>query len=143
MKNLYNPTTLARHPAVGDDFFRSFDAGNLAPTYDTREGARLLELLTSVHGVCAVLGAVSAAPTKPPMPAIEGMIRDQLGGDILRRHDIKQLTGRALKQIIEYLGGKWEGRGTPITVTSAFTKGSTYSLPEFQRRVKEPKGAIA
>ena len=104
MKNLYTSVTLARHPIMGDDFFHSFDAGNLAPVHETTEGARLLELLTSVHGICAVVGAISAAPTKPPMPAVEGIIRDQLGVDVLRRHDIKQLTGRALRQIIEYLG---------------------------------------
>ncbi|WP_162888172.1 hypothetical protein [Sphingomonas mesophila] len=141
MKNIYNPVTLERHPVIGDDFYRAFDAGNLAPVYDSPEGARLLELLTSVHGICALVGAVSAAPTKPPMPAVEGMIRDQLGADVLCRHDMKQLTGRALRQIVEYLGGEWEGRGTPITVTSQFTKGSTYSFPDFQRREKKRREA--
>lgn len=113
-----------------------FKPGNLIAVYDTPTGRAIEATLVSRYSAAALRGAISAAPTKPPMPAIEHILSVDVG-EVAFVDDSKKLIGRLIRQIVEHLGGEHTGRGTPLAVASKFSKGSTYTLPPFTRRLKK------
>ena len=119
-------------PVVGKDVFK-VNPGSLRPTYETPNGQKLEQLLTSRYAVSALVGAICAAPTKPPTPAVELLLETELGEEAFT-NAMKQLTGRIIRQIVEYLDGRHVSYGVPVTVTSRFRKGSVYEFPYFERK---------
>ena len=95
-------------------------------------GQRILEVMLSRDAVNAVIGAIEAAPTRPPFPALDRFLLPAIG---LRAadDDVKILVGRILRQMIEHLGGAHVRSGVPITEASVFANGSIYSLPTTRR----------
>lgn len=127
---MFDDIALSRDPRFVEF---EFDASNLRPAYETDQGRKLLDLLLSRYAVSALTGAICAAPSKPPVPAVQSILSDQIGEPAFE-NAMKQLTGRIIRQIVEHLGGRHVRRGVPITVTCRYTKGSVYEFPEFTRR---------
>lgn len=127
---MFDETSLSRDPKLTQLIF---EPSNLRPVYESENGKKLFEVLASRHAVSALMGAICAAPSKPPVPAVQSLLEDQIG-DAAFENPMKQLTGRMIRQIVEELGGRHVRRGVPITVTCRYTKGSIYEFPGFTRR---------
>ena len=83
--------------------------------------------LVSVQAVNRVIGSVSAAPSRPPVKAVESLLLEYVGEPAFA-DEAKKMVGRLMRQIIEYLGGNFVRRGVPLNVESRFTKGSIYKF---------------
>lgn len=116
--------TLARDPNLAG--FEP-DYGNFAKVGSPEFRAQITAVLTSVEAVNRIIGSVSAAPTRPPVTAIEQLLVDH-GGETAFDKEPKKMVGRLIRQIVEHLGGQFVRRGVPITVASRFKKGSIYSF---------------
>lgn len=101
------------------------DFGNFANVGTPEFRAQIALILTSVEAVNRIIGAVSAAPTRPPVAAIEQLLADH-GGETAFDKEPKKMVGRLIRQIVEHLGGSFVRRGVPINVASRFKKGSIY-----------------
>ncbi|MCC5610774.1 hypothetical protein LC612_29515 [Nostoc sp. CHAB 5834] len=83
--------------------------------------------MTSRIGVAVLMGAVIAAPSRPPVIATEPYI-SMLTGEAAFTDEMKKYTGRIVRQIVEHLGGKWVRRGVKVTVSSRYGSGSIYTF---------------
>ena len=101
------------------------DYGNFANVGSPEFRTQITAILTSVEAVNRIIGSVSAAPTRPPVAAIEQLLADH-GGDTAFDKEPKKMVGRLIRQIVEHLGGQFVRRGVPINVASRFKKGSIY-----------------
>lgn len=104
-----------------------FDHGSFATLAATQAGQAIESILVSRAAVAALVGAISAAPSRPPQPAVEQFLADEVG-DAAFEKEAKKLIGRMIRQIVEHLGGRWVRRGVPVTVKSRFSKGSIYAF---------------
>jgi hypothetical protein len=82
-------------------------------------------VLTSRLGVSLIAGAILAAPSRPPIVALEPFLAE-LVGDKAFSVEMKKYTGRLLKQVIEHLGGTFVRRAVKVTVPSRYRSGSIY-----------------
>ncbi len=103
------------------------DYGNFANVGSPEFRAQITAVLTSAEAVNRIIGSVSAAPSRPPVAAIEQLLVDH-GGETAFDKEPKKMVGRLIRQIIEHLGGQFVRRGVPVTVASRFKKGSIYKL---------------
>lgn len=94
---------------------------------------KIIELMTSRAAVAAMVGLVVGAPSKPAVTAVEPLLEALIGDDAFTDYH-KQVVGRLAKSVLLDLGAKHTRTGVPITVTSRFAKGSTYSFPGYDRR---------
>ena len=101
------------------------DYGNFANVGSPEFRTQITSILTSVEAVNRIIGSVSAAPTRPPVAAIEQLRADH-GGDTAFDKEPKKMVGRLIRQIVEHLGGQFVRRGVPLNVASRFKKGSIY-----------------
>lgn len=101
------------------------DYGNFANVGSPEFRSHITAVLTSVEAVNRIIGSVSAAPTRPPVTAIEQLLVDH-GGETAFDKEQKKMVGRLIRQIIEHLGGQFVRRGVPLNVASRFKKGSIY-----------------
>jgi len=116
------------HPDLSN-FTIDFDRlGPSAPLARTALGQRVIECITNANAVVAVIGAIDAASTRPPLPALDRYLLNDIGVEAAR-DDVKILTGRIVRQIVEHLGGEHVRTGVEITEASIFTTGSIYRLP--------------
>lgn len=81
--------------------------------------------LVSVPAVNRIIGSVSAAPSRPPVKAVECLLLEYIGEPAFD-DEAKKMIGRLMRQIIEHLGGSFVRRGVPLNVDSRFKKGSIY-----------------
>jgi hypothetical protein len=111
-----------------------FDAGAHTPAFETEVGQRIFDLLTSRIGVAMLIGAVGSASSRPPVVGTEPLLASQIGEEAFA-DDKKRLTGRIVRYIIEYIGGKYETRGVKVTKTlkSNYASGAIYSFPDSVR----------
>ena len=105
----------------------TFDHGSFTSLAATAAGQAIEATLVSRAAVAALVGAISAAPSRPPQPAIEQHLADEVGNEAFG-DEAKKMTGRMIRQIVEHLGGRRVRRGVPVTVKSKFTKGSIYTF---------------
>lgn len=103
------------------------DYGNFANVGSPEFRAQITAVLTSAEAVNRIIGSVSAAPSRPPVVAIEQLLVDH-GGETAFDKEPKKMVGRLIRQIVEHLGGQFVRRGVPINVASRFKKGSIYKL---------------
>lgn len=103
------------------------DYGNFAKVGTPEFREQIAAILTSVEAVNRIIGSVSAAPTRPPVAAIEQLLVDH-GGETAFEKEAKKMTGRLIRQIVEHLGGSFVRRGVPLNVASRFKKGSIYKF---------------
>ena len=104
-----------------------FDHGSFASLAATPAGQAIEATLVSRASAAALVGAISAAPSRPPQPAVESFLADEVGNEAFD-DEAKKMTGRMIRQIVAHLGGRWVRRGVPVTVKSRFTKGSIYTF---------------
>ena len=121
---LLDTTSLQLDPNLSD---LVFSAGSHTPSYESPTGQVIYRFLTSRLGVGVLMGAVIAAPSRPPVIATEPFIA-KLVGDAAFTDDMKKYTGRVVRQIIEHLGGAFVRRGVKVTVVSRYGSGSIYTF---------------
>jgi hypothetical protein len=121
---LLDTTSLQPDPNLSD---LVFSAGSHTPAYESPTGQVIYRFLTSRLGVGVLMGAVIAAPSRPPVIATEPFIA-KLVGDAAFTDDMKKYTGRVVRQIIEHLGGAFVRRGVKVTVESRYGSGSIYTF---------------
>ncbi len=118
-------TSLEIDPAL---FEWSFWCGTSSiAAYESETGTLIRNFLTSRTGVAVLMGAIIAAPSRPPIVAAEPFIA-VLAGDAAFTDEMKKYTGRLLRQIVEGLGGRWVRRGVKVNVPSRYGTGSIYSF---------------
>ena len=119
------------YPAVmqPDPNLKSFvpDVGSFKALAESAKGRTIIEVLTSICGVNLLLGSILAAPSRPPMVAVERALAHHLEEDVFD-DDTKRFIGRLIRKIVEHLGGHWVRKGVKITVPSTFSKGSIYAF---------------
>lgn len=123
---------LQRDPNLAD---LSFQAGSHSPAFESETGQRIYDLLTSRIGVAMLVGAVCSASSRPPVVGTEPLLASQIG-EAAFSDEMKRLTGRIVRYIVEHIGGKYDTRGVKVTQTLAshYSSGSTYSFPNEVRR---------
>lgn len=122
----------ARHPALAGFQLNYAALGPAAPWARSPVGQRAIAVLESTGAVCALLGAIDAAPSRPPHPALDRYLIPVLRLAVLDDMT-KTGTGRVIKQIVEFLGGRHVAKGVPVNVASAYANGSIYALPTTTR----------
>ena len=117
---------LERDPNLAD---LVFEAGSHSTAFESEVGQRIFELLTSRLGVAMLIGAVCSAQSRPPVVGIEPLLASEIG-DAAFEDPMKRLTGRIVRYIVEYIGGKYGSRGVKVTedLGSHYKSGSTYSF---------------
>lgn len=125
-------TDLSQDPDLAD---MDFDAGSHSTAFASQTGAKIYDLLSSRIGVAMLIGAVSSAPSRPPVVGIEPLLASQIGQDAFS-DEMKRLTGRIVRYVIEHIGGTYSGRGIKVTkaLGSNYSSGSTYTFPASIRR---------
>lgn len=132
----YTPDRVAleRDPNLVD---MAFDPGSHISAFETGEGQRVFDLLTSRIGVAIQVGAVLAAKSRPPVVGIEPLLYSQIG-DAAFTDPMKRLTGRITRYVIEHVGGQYGSRGVNVTkeLGSHYKSGSTYTFEEIEPSVR-------
>lgn len=123
---LLDATSLEIDPNMLNLFFH---AGSHTAAHESETGQAILSFLTSRMGVAVLMGAVIAAPSRPPVIATEPFIA-KLAGEEAFTDEMKKYAGRVVRQIIEHIGGKWVRRGVKVTVASRYGSGSIYTFGE-------------
>jgi hypothetical protein len=119
-------TAMERHPELANFRLNYAELGPSASLARSPDGQRLIEVIMSRDAVSAIRGAIDAAPSRPPQPALDRYLLPELE---LRAADdeMKKLGGRVVKQVVKHLGGQHEQKSVPITVQGICANGSTYS----------------
>lgn len=116
--------SLQSDPNMSDLFFYP---GSHTAAHESETGQAIHDFLTSRLGVAVLMGAVIAAPSRPPVIATEPFLA-KLVGDAAFTDEMKKYTGRVVRQIIEHLGGQFVRRGVKVTVPSRYGSGSIYTF---------------
>lgn len=121
---VFDPLALQLDPNMADFWFypRSHMSADASPV-----GQVIHDFLTSRLGVALLIGAVLAAPTRPPVVAVEPFLSNHVGHAAFT-DEMKKYTGRVIRQIVEHLGGCFVRRAVKITVPSRYGSGSIYSF---------------
>ena len=133
---------MQRHPRFKSFVLDNKQLGPSAPFAQTSIGKLVIEVLLSTDAVNALLGAIDAAPARPPHPALDRHLLPVLGPAALD-DSVKILCGRVVRQVVEHLGGRHVRKGVPITVASVFANGSVYVLPSTRRGKFGPAERLA
>ena len=96
-------------------------------------GQTVISTIMQTEAFSALLGAIEAASSRPPQPALDRYLIPALGPDVAASDEVKILSGRVIRQLIEHVGGWWVRSGVPIIEPSVFANGSIYSLPRRPR----------
>lgn len=125
-------TSLSTDPSLEN---LNFDAGSHNSAFETETGTAIYNALTSRAGVAMLVGAVASAPSRPPVVGIEPLLVSEIG-EAAFSDEMKRLTGRIVRYIIEHIGGNYESRGIKVTkaLGSHYRSGSTYSFPASVRK---------
>jgi hypothetical protein len=114
------------HPLLHD--FR-LNEGRLGPSAgfaETPTGCRILSIMMTTPAFSALLGALEAAPSRPPQPALDRYILPAIGMEALTR-DSRILVGRYIRQLAEHVGFKWLRSDVTLTVPASATTGAIYT----------------
>lgn len=125
----YDSIALSRDPNLSNNV-----PSSVPPSRDLPDVTpKIVDLMMSRAAVAAMVGVVVGAPSKPVAVAVEPLLEAVIGDDAFTDYH-KQVVGRLAKAVLLDLGATHTRAGVPVTVTSRFTKGSTYSFPGYQRR---------
>lgn len=119
-----DPVALRRDPNLSHFYF--YPASHTG-AFESPTGQAIHDFLTSRLGVAVLMGAVIAAPSRPPVIATEPFIAKLVGDDAFT-DEMKKYTGRVVRQIVEHLGGSFVRRGVKVTVDSRYGSGSIYTF---------------
>jgi hypothetical protein len=123
---------MQRHPWLTNFVLNERQLGPAAAFARSALGQKVTEVVLSRDALTAVIGAIDAAPARPPQPALDRYLLPVIGLAALD-DNVKQLSGRILRQVVEHLGGRHERKGVPVNVASAYANGSIYTLPTTKR----------
>lgn len=123
----YQLDLIALQPDPNLSAAQGFTAGSHAAAHASKVGREVFRLLTSRFGVAVLIGAVVAAPSRPPVIATEPFVH-ALVGDAGFTDEMKKYTGRLVRFVVEQLGGRWVRRGVKVTVDSRYGSGSIYTF---------------
>ena len=123
---------MQRHPWLAKFALNYLLLGPLAAFARSALGQQVIEVILSRDAVTALVGAIDAAPARPPQPALDRYLLPVIGLAALD-DNVKMLSGRVIRQLVEFLGGQHQRKGVPITVASVFANGSIYTLPTTKR----------
>jgi hypothetical protein len=104
-----------------------FDPRSHAVAHESIVGQQIHNFLTSRLGIGVIVGAVIAAPTRPPIVPTEPFLAELIGEGAFT-DTMKKYTGGLIRQVIEHLGGKFVRRAVKTNVRSRYTSGSIYSF---------------
>lgn len=128
MLTYFSPDSIAleREPNLAN---MKFNANSLSSAYESEIGQRIFSLLTSRLGAAMLIGAVCSAPSRPAVVGTEPLLASQIG-EAAFEDDMKRLTGRIVRYIIEHFGGHYGSRGVKVSekLESHYKSGSTYSF---------------
>lgn len=125
---IYDEAALEVHPSLKGINFKW-----TVRLSDSPETHRLVDILISRASVSALVGLVTAAPTKVAVCAVEDLLEATLG-DVAFTDKMKQDTGRIVKAIMIQLGARHTHKGVAVTTISRYSRGSTYEFARFARR---------
>ncbi|MGI3902355.1 MAG: hypothetical protein ACRYGP_02730 [Janthinobacterium lividum] len=94
----------------------------------TAAGQGIFDVLTSTEPFAALIGAIDAASSRPPQPALDRYLLPAIGIEAAS-DPAKIFIGRVVRQLVEHIGGHWVRSGVAVTEPSIFANGSIYSLP--------------
>jgi len=103
------------------------DYGQYGSILGTALCDQIAQVVVSIEGLNRLIGAVVAAPSKTPVPALEQLLDDNVG-DQAFINDAKKLTGRLVCQVIEYVGGVKVRPGAKAPAGSRYNRGSIYTF---------------
>lgn len=133
MTNAYNLDAISRQRDPNlTEMETIFTPGSHAPAHASEIGKVIYDFLLSRMGVAVLMGAVIAAPSRPPVIATEPFL-EALVGDPAFTDEMKKYTGRLVRFIVEQLGGAWVRRGVKTTVDSRYGSGSIYAFGDGPR----------
>lgn len=121
-----------RHPKLAKFVLNYQQLGPSASFARSALGQQLIEVILSRDAATAIVGAIDAAPARPPQPALDRYLLPTIGLAALD-DNVKILAGRVIRQVVEHLGGEHKKKGVPVTVASVFANGSIYTLPNTKR----------
>ena len=123
-KLIYNTTALStEHPALAD---LELKHGNYKAIGESTFGRLLGEVMKSEAAVIALVTSQLVAPSRPPIVAIGKLLKHAVGERAFEP-DVKRLTGRYVRQILEHLDFAWKRSGVDVIITSSpYASGSIY-----------------
>lgn len=129
MRSGYRPFALDQTAQRSDPNLASlfFYPRSHATAFASVTGRTIHDFIISRTGIALLTGAVLAAPSRPPVVALEPFLAALLG-DAAFTDEMKKYTGRLVRQVIEHLGGSFVRRSVKITVPSRYGSGSIYSF---------------
>ena len=108
----------------------AYNPGSHGAAHNSEVGQKCFAICVSRIGSHLLLGAVLAAPTRPPQPAVEPLLIDEVG-EAAFTDPMKRYIGAVVRFVIEQLGGEHHSYGSNVRVRSYFSKGSTYRLKDW------------
>ena len=123
---------MQRHPWLTNFTINYQNLGPSVSFARSATGQLVTGVILSQEAVTAIVGAIDAAPARPPQPALDRYLLPVIGLAALD-DNVKTLSGRVIRQVVEFLGGQRERKGVPVTVASVFANGSIYTLPSTKR----------
>ena len=97
----------------------NFDPGSHRNAFESEVGQTIFQIAKSRAGAHSLIAVVTAAPSRPPIPALEPFIFNAVGEEGFT-DEMKKYTGRAVRKIIEELGGRWVRKGVKTSALTNF-----------------------
>lgn len=113
------------HPLLKDFVL---DEQRLGPSLGLSRRALGQNLLACVMGreaFSGLIGAIEAAPTRPPQPALDRYLLEEIGIDTAEDAS-KILVGRYVRQLVEHAGFAFVRSNVEVTEPSIFANGAIY-----------------
>jgi len=126
MPNHYVPDAVALQRDPNLSAF-TFDPGAHQAAFESNTGQAIFNCVCSRAGVAALVGAIGAASSRPPVVGLEHILF-QIVGEAAFANEQKKLTGRIVRYIVEHLGGRWVRSRVKVNVASRYYSGSIYSF---------------
>lgn len=121
-------TSFIRRSEIIDPKFEIRPSNTFAALAKTAVGQKIMRLLLSEGGVLICMGAVLAAPSRPPHAALHPFMQKHVGAEAFE-DQCKRMTGAFVRQILEHIGARFRRSNVPISAKgSQYKSGSTYTF---------------
>lgn len=121
-------TSFVRRSEILDPKFEIKAPNTFAALAKTDIGQKISRLLLSEGGVLICMGAILAAPSRPPHAALHPFMQKHVGTEAFE-DQCKRMTGAFVRQIMEHVGARFRRSNVPIVAKgSQYKSGSTYTF---------------
>lgn len=121
-------TSFIRRSEILDPKFDIRPSNTFSALAETKAGQKITRLLLSEGGVLICMGAVLAAPSRPPHAALHPFMQKHVGAQAFE-DQYKRMTGSFVRQIMEHIGARFRRSNVPISAEgSQYKSGSTYTF---------------